>query len=65
MYSLAPDIKRPLNFCIMMDVSDVEWFSVLFCHTSGILAVFRERVIQQIRVDCTTLPGGPLETSRM
>lgn len=29
----------------MMDVSYVEWFSVLFCHTSGILAVFRERVI--------------------
>ena len=49
----------------MMDVSYVEWFSVLFCHTSGILAVFRERVIQQICVDCTTLPGGPLERSRM
>ena len=65
MYSLDPDIKRPLSFCIMMDVSDVEWFYMLFYYTSGILAVFRERLIQQICVDCTTLPGGLLERSRM
>ena len=65
MYSLDPDIKRPLNFCIMMDVSDVEWLYMLFCYTSGVLAVFRERLIQQMHVDCATLPGGLLETSRM
>lgn len=56
--------KRPVNFCIIMDVTEVGWLSVSFCQTWGILAQCFEggefsRYV--LSVDRTTLPIGLLK----